>query len=61
VELLELKKPSMISWNRDTLTILGVIALIGMLVYEIFRRAKKENEELKQNKKAVKKGSKKKH
>ena len=51
----------MITWNRDTLTVLGVIVLAGMLVYEVIRRARKESEDAKQQKKATKKGSKKKH
>ena len=60
VELLELKKPSAIPLNRDVLTLFGVVALVGLLIYEAVRRWKRESEDMKQQKKAAKKGSKKK-
>lgn len=55
VELLQLRKPSMVSWNRDTLTLLGAVVLVGVLAYEAFRRFKKQDDDLKQQKKRGKK------
>ena len=60
VELLELRKPSTVSVNRDTITILGVVVLVGLLIFEVVRRWKKEDEDIKQQKKTARKGSKKK-
>lgn len=60
VELLELRKPSMLSWNRDTVTIVCVVALVGLVLFEVYRRCLKEDAEMKEQKKLSKKGSKKK-
>lgn len=59
VELLELRKPSLVIWNRGTATICGAVVLVGWLLFEVFRRVKKEDENLKQLKKATKKANKK--
>ena len=56
IELIELKKPSAINWDRDTITIVGVVLLVGMLLVEVYRRFKKEH--LKEQK-GLKKGKKK--
>ena len=60
IELLELKRPSAVPVNRDTLTLLGLVVLGGMAIFEVVRRYRKEDENLKQQKKISKKGSKKK-
>lgn len=60
VELLELKKPSMFSFNRDNLTFIGVVLMVGVVIYEIYRKLTKENEDIKKQKKETKKGNKKK-
>lgn len=60
VELVELKRPSMVSWNKDSLTIVGVVLLVVLLLYEVFRRMRKETDESKLQKRAAKRGSKKK-
>ena len=50
----------MLNWNKDTLTIVCVVALVGLVLYEVYRRCLKEDAEMKEQKKLAKKGSKKK-
>lgn len=60
IELLELRKPSVINWNRDTLTLLFGVLAVGMLAVEMYRRYKKANEDVKEQKKTERrKGNKK--
>ena len=58
IELLELKKPSMVRFNRDTLSLLAVVALAAMVIIEVWRRYRKEGETIKEAKR-TKKGQKK--
>lgn len=60
VELLELKKPSVFSFNRDNLTFIGVVLIVGVVLYEVYRKVMKENEDIKKQKKETKRGNKKK-
>ena len=59
VELLELKKPSMFSFNRDNLTFIGVVVMVGVVMFEVYRKYMKESEDIKKQKKDTKKGNKK--
>lgn len=50
----------MINWNRDTLTLLFGVLAVGMLAVEMYRRYKKANEDVKEQKKTERrKGNKK--
>ena len=54
VELLELKKPSLIKWNRDTLSLIGVVVIVVLIGAEVYRRYRKESDNLKAIKKTRK-------
>lgn len=49
----------MLAWNHNTFTMVGVVVLIGLLIFEVYRRCIKESEDFKQQKKMARKGSKK--
>jgi len=58
IELLELNKPSMVRFNRDTLSLVAVVALGAVVLVEVWRRYRKEGETIREAKR-TKKGHKK--
>lgn len=54
IELLALNKPSMVTFNRDMLSLIAVVALVGFILVEVFRRYKKEGETIKESKRTRK-------